>query len=217
MTYAASSQRLLEAFESAKYTGGSTHNFYLYPARFSPEIARAVIDLFSEPGDCVLDPFMGGGTSIIEGLMLGRSMVGVDINALACFVASTRTRPLSAFDEKSIRSWARRVGIHLGDPRSPGAPYIDNLPRPMREFFSRALAEAQDLAFPRQRAFARCVLLRVGQWALDCKEGVVPARAKIADKLQNLIKFPLELVHVYTRALLNRTFLSPGKPSPSPI
>ena len=88
-------EQLTAALNSSRHTGGSTHNFYLYPARFSPEIARTIIALFSQPGDSVLDPFMGGGTSIIEGMMLGRRMVGIDLNALAHFVASVRTRPLS--------------------------------------------------------------------------------------------------------------------------
>ena len=62
--------QLAAALNSSRYTSGSTHNFYLYPSRFSPEITRTIIALFSQPGDSVLDPFMGGGTSIIEGMML---------------------------------------------------------------------------------------------------------------------------------------------------
>jgi len=78
---------------SSKYaTGTSTHGFYHYPARFSPEIARAVIETFSAPNDWILDPFMGGGTTVVEGLALGRRMIGIDINALGHFVAIVRFR-----------------------------------------------------------------------------------------------------------------------------
>jgi hypothetical protein len=42
---------------------GHTHNFYRYPARFSPQFARAAVEAFSAPGDTVLDPFVGGGTA----------------------------------------------------------------------------------------------------------------------------------------------------------
>src|SRR5262245_18223421 len=90
--------RVADALRSAKYTGGSTHSFYHYPARFSPDSARAIIDAFSAVDDWVLDPFMGGGTSIIEALAAGRKVIGVDINALAHFVALVRTTPLSDHD-----------------------------------------------------------------------------------------------------------------------
>lgn len=44
----------------------STHEFYRYPARFTPEVARAAIDAFTEPGELVLDPFVGGGTTLVS-------------------------------------------------------------------------------------------------------------------------------------------------------
>ena len=91
---------------SYSYTSGSTHHFYHYPARFAPPIAREVINGFSNKGDWVLDPFMGGGTTIIEGLALDRRLIGVDVNALAHFVTTVRTRPISVDDEAAIRRWA---------------------------------------------------------------------------------------------------------------
>jgi hypothetical protein len=40
---------------------------------------------------------------------------------------------------------------------------------------------------PRQRAFARCALLRLGQWALDCRDFDAPRRKKLARRLLELI------------------------------
>ena len=37
----------------------------------------------------VIDPFMGGGTTIIEGLRLGLNCIGVDINPVAWFITKT--------------------------------------------------------------------------------------------------------------------------------
>src|SRR5213593_2260764 len=54
----------------------SVHEFYRYPARFSPEFARAVIEAFSVPGDLVLDPFVGGGTAVVEAALRGRRAMG---------------------------------------------------------------------------------------------------------------------------------------------
>ena len=73
------------ALRSRQYVSGLTHSFYRYPARFSPLFARTAIALFSKPGDTVLDPFVGGGTTVVETLAAGRRAVGVDLNSLAVF------------------------------------------------------------------------------------------------------------------------------------
>ena len=72
---------------------GFTHNFYRYPARFSPTFAAAAIHCFSKPGDVVMDPYMGGGTTIVEAMAQGRRVVGNDLNSLAVFVAKVKTTP----------------------------------------------------------------------------------------------------------------------------
>lgn len=35
---------------------------------------------YSNPGDCFLDQFMGGGTTLVEAKLLNRNAIGVDIN-----------------------------------------------------------------------------------------------------------------------------------------
>lgn len=173
---------------SYSYTFGSTHGFYHYPARFSPDIARTAISLFSRAGDYVLDPFAGGGTAVIEGLSLGRRMVGIDLNALAHFITKVRTTPLSAGDEHAIVRWAERCAVRLasGDAVawSPGS--AKNLPGAFRTFIGGSLELTGDLGSARQRAFARCVLLRLGQWALDCRDFGAPRRCALAAKLPGL-------------------------------
>ena len=42
----------------------------------------------------VLDPFMGGGTTIVEGLKLGCQVVGVDLNPVAWFVTKKEVDPV---------------------------------------------------------------------------------------------------------------------------
>ena len=65
---------LYSAATASDTVSGLTHNFYRYPARFSPLFAREVIRAFSRPGDLVFDPFMGGGTTLVG---RGRSAVTV--------------------------------------------------------------------------------------------------------------------------------------------
>lgn len=73
-------QKLIEATASPAAVKGYTHNFYRYPARFSDQFAKEVITTFSKPGEQIIDPFMGGGTAIVEALASGRSAVGIDLN-----------------------------------------------------------------------------------------------------------------------------------------
>src|SRR5438046_6012608 len=89
---------LLEALASSTPVSGLTHRFYRYPARFSPEFVARAIDAFTQPGDYVLDPFMGGGTTVIESLAAGRKVLGCDINPLAGFLTRVKTTPLSKND-----------------------------------------------------------------------------------------------------------------------
>ncbi|UCE74376.1 MAG: site-specific DNA-methyltransferase [Methanomassiliicoccales archaeon] len=62
----------------------------LYPARFSPAFASTAIELFSNPGDIVLDPYMGGGTTIVEAMVAGRRAIGADLNSLFKFLIKVK-------------------------------------------------------------------------------------------------------------------------------
>ena len=164
--------RFEEVFQSTAKVHGLTHDYYKYPARFSPNFARFIIDELSEPGDWVLDPFMGGGTTIVEAVASGRQAIGSDVNSLARFVTLTKTTPLSNQDISGIRYWMQSVHGLTKDEglrdRYIGNS-VRNLPAEVYPFFAEALKLASRLRFPRQRRFARCALLRVGQRTLDSR------------------------------------------------
>ena len=60
-------------------------------------------------GKVVLDPFMGGGTTVVEALRLGCKVVGVDLNPVAWFIVKTEVEPVdlaaleAAFDRLANR------------------------------------------------------------------------------------------------------------------
>jgi DNA modification methylase len=54
-----------------------------YRGNFAPQVARNIIQMYSEPGELVLDPMAGGGTTLIECRLLGRRYIGCDINPAA--------------------------------------------------------------------------------------------------------------------------------------
>ena len=57
------------------------HSLHAYPARFIPQIPHRAIAERTVPGDTVLDPFAGCGTTLLESVVMGRPAVGVDNNA----------------------------------------------------------------------------------------------------------------------------------------
>lgn len=59
-----------------------THNGR-YRGNFAPQIPRNIILQYSKQGDLVLDPMMGGGTTLIETKLLNRRGIGYDINPKA--------------------------------------------------------------------------------------------------------------------------------------
>jgi DNA modification methylase len=51
-----------------------------HSAVFPLELPLWFIKLFTKPGDTVLDPFIGSGTTAIAAIQLGRNYIGIDIN-----------------------------------------------------------------------------------------------------------------------------------------
>ncbi len=60
----------------------ATHN-PKYRGNFAPQIARNIIEMYSDKGDLILDPMVGAGTTLIEAKLLARSAIGIDINPKA--------------------------------------------------------------------------------------------------------------------------------------
>jgi hypothetical protein len=172
---------LIAAARDAAPVSGLTHNFYRYPARFSPGFVRAVILAFSEPGDWVMDPFAGGGTTLVEALAAGRNVLGIDISGLSAFVCEAKTLILDRRDAEALRRWARRLpeainmhahGHHFADYADAG--YYRNIGGRdfwrLRKAIEQALASVIQLRSEGAKTVARCVVLRTAQWALDARK-----------------------------------------------
>jgi site-specific DNA-methyltransferase (adenine-specific) len=66
-----------------------------YPAEKPAEVAAVLIAQSTQPGEVVIDPFMGSGSVGVAALGLGRRFLGNDLNAEAVRVASGRLQPLA--------------------------------------------------------------------------------------------------------------------------
>ena len=96
-------------FPDAK-TGDFTHGFHPYPAKFIPQIPRHLIELLSEPGERVLDPFCGSGTALVEAIIAGREAVGIDINPLSALIAKVKATPLTEEQMSKIAQVVAAIG-----------------------------------------------------------------------------------------------------------
>lgn len=77
-------------------TNGSygPHAWHPFPAKFPPQLPRFLIEQLSEPGDVVLDPMLGSGTTLVEAVRLGRRAIGCDIDPLARMIARAKLTPI---------------------------------------------------------------------------------------------------------------------------
>jgi hypothetical protein len=209
--------RFVTAVQAQQPVGGLTHNFYRYPARFSPQFARAAIEAFSRPGDVILDPFMGGATALVEARAFGRHAVGSDVSSLSVFLGRVKTTPLSGDDLAHVSNWVwelpEHLNLHLPPVRAISwakAGYQRNLPWPMRKLIELALARIHLLPRKRQQRFARCILLRVGQWALDCRERI-PSAAEFRYELFSCLDSFTEGMQEFRKAV--QDYPAPGHSS----
>jgi len=63
-----------------------------HSAAFPESLPTWFIELFTQPEDVVLDPFIGSGTTAVAAKRLGRNYVGIDINERYCRMAEERLR-----------------------------------------------------------------------------------------------------------------------------
>ncbi|MDD3564009.1 MAG: DNA methyltransferase, partial [Candidatus Cloacimonetes bacterium] len=86
-----------------KYTESETtkhvHRFHPYKGKFIPQLVEYFLDthldkykreVFFQPGDIVLDPFSGSGTTLVQANELALHAVGIDVSAFNVQIASSK-------------------------------------------------------------------------------------------------------------------------------
>ena len=101
--------KIIKAANDQSRVRGYTHRFYTYPAGFSPVFVEAAIKSLTKTNDLVLDPFMGGGTTLIEALRAERKVVGIDLNPIATFVTKVKSTKISRKNYDNIEKWADKM------------------------------------------------------------------------------------------------------------
>jgi DNA modification methylase len=139
------------------------HRLHPYHGKFIPQLVEVLLDRYLAPGDHILDPFAGSGTTLVQALESGLDATGVDIAAFNCLLMRVKTAPydLAALREE-LQDAAARVET-LPRRRARASSYL-------REWYaSQALGEL--LAFRdlipdyRHRDVLRVVLSRAARSA----------------------------------------------------
>ena len=85
---------LVNAFWTAGQRQSHSLHQVSYRACFKAELPAFFISRLTRPGDTVLDPFMGRGTTPLQAVLMGRKTLGNDINPLSVLLARPRLREM---------------------------------------------------------------------------------------------------------------------------
>jgi DNA modification methylase len=74
-------------------SGYAAHKLHAFPAKFPPQLPLKFIQGLTKPGDLVLDPMAGSGTTILEAYLNGRRSFSTDIDPLAILISKGKVTP----------------------------------------------------------------------------------------------------------------------------
>lgn len=100
-----------------QYTEAETtkhvHRLHPYKGKFIPQLVEYFLDqrtdqfkkvVFFQPGDVVIDPFLGSGTTLVQANELGLHGIGVDVSAFNVMLSSSKIKRYDFIDiEREIK------------------------------------------------------------------------------------------------------------------
>ena len=101
--------------------GHSMHTMCPYQGMFPPRLAHYFINQYSEPGDMVLDPFSGRGTTTLQARVEGRRTISNDLSPLGYVLSAAKANPpswsaINEFVNKLERAFKRRANREIDAP-----------------------------------------------------------------------------------------------------
>ncbi len=166
----------------------------------------------------MLDPYMGGGTTVVEAMIAGRRAIGSDLNSLAVFITKVKTTPLNKNERQEVALWlennfknlsylhSRDRLEYLFDKRTKNLNLLRS--RFLKKLIAVTLNSLETIQNSKVKDFIRCALLKTGQWALDGRKkhtSLDEFRAKLANNISEM----LEQIEDFKQALSKE---SPGFP-----
>lgn len=204
------------------------HSIHPYPAKFIPEIPRALLDIFAPPRDtAVFDPFCGSGVTLAEAAARGLKPVGVDLNPIACLISRVK---LQAFPNRFPEIVNQVAHAAVKSERSapvPSIPALDHWFDPqaqravasLRREISKESSDAQDPLL----LTLSSILVRVSRQESDTRyaaieknitaQGVIDAFTAAGRRLSLIMNQRDPLIALQSPVILNKsiTNVSPGE------
>jgi SAM-dependent methyltransferase len=85
-----------------------------HPGEIVPELARRIVAEYSRPGDLVVDPVAGIGTTLVEAAALGRRAVGIELEVRWLDLAAANVEHVLSPEDRSL------VELRLGNETALG-------------------------------------------------------------------------------------------------
>lgn len=91
------------------------HRLHPYKGKFIPQLVEYFLnshtdnfkrEVYFQPGDIILDPFAGSGTTLVQAAELGMHSIGVDISYFNCLIAEAK---LLSYDLKAVAAHCREI------------------------------------------------------------------------------------------------------------
>jgi DNA methylase len=106
------SERELPERERTKHV----HRLHPYLGKFIPQLVEVLLGRYFAPGEHVVDPFAGSGTTLVQALESGLDATGADIAAFNCLLMEVKTRRYNPFVlERELRTACDRIGEHSSE------------------------------------------------------------------------------------------------------
>lgn len=102
-----------------KDTTKHVHRLHPYKGKFIPQLVEYFLDQHTDafkketyfgPGDIVLDPFCGSGTTLVQANELGMHAIGIDVSAFNAHIANAKIRQ---YDLKDVYTRTRLISQKL--------------------------------------------------------------------------------------------------------
>jgi len=99
----------------------ASHSIHAFAAKFPPQLPRVFIEGLTDPGETVLDPMMGSGTTVVEAFLRNRRAIGFDIDPLALLICRVKTMPVDFLEA----AWAGKRIISVAGRLIEKPAYLD--------------------------------------------------------------------------------------------
>ncbi len=100
----------------------ATHGLFRFFGKFPPPIAAHLIEAYTAPGDLIVDPMVGSGTTAVEALLAGRRAQVSDVSPLSVLLSRVKTTRVDDATQALDRVRAAPAGesFELVGLRNPG-------------------------------------------------------------------------------------------------